>query len=415
MASNTHCMKITYCRICKGSNLEKFLNLGVHPPSDAFLRRDQLDIEEKSYPVDACLCTDCGLVQLGYIVPPEEMFNKEYVYVTSISKTADNHFREYAKEVMERYGERGSFVVEMGSNDGTLLSHFRDFGAEVLGVDPSRAATMSIKRSVETINEFFCEDIAKSIRSKYGRAQIIAGANVFAHINDLDDILNGIEYLLDDDGIFVMEFPYLLELVRHIEFDTIYHEHLSYFSITPLVTLFERFSMEIFDITRTPVHGGSIRIYVKRQRSNRETTGKLKELLELEKKEKLFSLETFTDFASKVEKFREEFNSLLNKLKGEGALIAGNGAPAKGNTLLNYCQVGPDLIEFIAEINPLKHYMFTPGMHIPVLPLSSIKEKKPDYMVILPWNLKHDIIRQESAYRESGGKFIVPLPEPIIL
>ena len=407
-------MRVKACRICKGKNLARFLDLGFHPPSDAFLRSERLFREEKKYPLDVFLCEDCGLVQLGYVVPPELMFNKEYVYVTSVSKTADRHFEGYAEEVMSRFCKKGDFVVEIGSNDGTLLKHFKSRGARVLGVDPSRAAMMAIKNSIETVNELFTESRAREIVNSHGKAQAIVGANVFAHINDLDDVLRGVGHLLKEGGVFVTEFPYLLHLVDSLEFDTIYHEHLSYFSLKPLAWLFKRFGMEIFDVTETPVHGGSVRLYVKRV-GDKKLAGNLERLLEVEEKKKLYSLETYEKFARDVEKFKEEFVSLLQDLKRKGALIAGNGAPAKGNTLLNYCNIGPELIEFIAEINPLKHYTFTPGMHIPVLPLHSIQERPVDYMVIFPWNLKEDIMKQEHAFRDRGGKFIIPLPRPEIV
>ncbi len=405
-------MRNSECRMCKSKDLYKFLDLGEHPPSDAFLKKEQLGLPEPKFPLDVYFCKNCGLVQLGFVVQPELMFNKDYVYVTSVSKTHDKLFGQFAEEVVKRFNVSGRLVVEMGSNDGTLLKHYKRLGCKVLGVDPSGAAQLAVKSGIDTINDFFTEAVALKILSEKGKASVITGTNVFAHIHDLDDVMRGASQLLEDDGVLIIESPYLVNLVENLEFDTIYHEHLSYLAVRPLSVLFERFGMEIMDVKRTMIHGGSIRVFVKKKKGKWPVSPAAKELIELEKKMKLDAPETYKKFAKKVEHLRENLVGLLRKLKADGKKIVGNGAPAKGNTLLNYCKIGTDLVDYIVEINPIKQGLYTPGMHIPVLPLEKIPEDKPDYVLILPWNLKDDIMKQEQRIRKWGGKFIIPVPDP---
>jgi SAM-dependent methyltransferase len=408
-------MRIKECRMCKSKNLYKFLDLGMHPPSDAFLKKEQLTLPEPKFPLDVFLCNNCGLVQLGFVVDPKLMFNKEYVYVTSVSKTHDKHFEQLAKEAVEKFDPRDGLVIDIGGNDGTLLKHFKKFGCRVLNVDPSGVAQLAIKSGIDTINDFFTEKIALKILKEKGKARIITATNVFAHIHDLDDVLRGVNLLLEDDGIFIIESPYLVDLIENIEFDTIYHEHLSYLSIRPLSNFFARFNMRIFDVKRTPVHGGSIRVFVEKKNGKWSVTNAAPELIELEKRMGLNKIETYREFANKVEKLKVDLVTLLKELKNDGKMIVGNGAAAKGNTLLNYCQIGPDIIDYIVEINPIKQGLYTPGMHIPVVPPERVNEDKPDYMLILPWNIKEDIMKQEQRVRRWGGKFIIPIPTPTIV
>ena len=254
------------------------------------------------------------------------------------------------------------------------------------------------------------------ILKKYGKVSCITGTNVFAHIDDYDSFLNGLNTVLEDDCVMIWEFPYLVDTLNKLEFDTMYHEHLSYFSLKSLIILFKRSDMELFDVKRNPIHGGSIRIFVKKSIGKWEINSNvINNLLELEKGMKLGSLDTYMEFAEKVENVREDFINLLKKLKAEGKRIVGNGAPAKGNALLNYCYIGPEIIDYLAEINPLKQGLFTPGMHIPVVPLEQMHEDNPDYMLILPWNFKDDIIKQEEEFKRGGGKFIIPIPSPTII
>ena len=408
-------MRNSECRMCKSRDMYRFLDLGEHPPSDAFLKKEQLGNPEPKFPLDVYFCKNCGLVQLGFVVQPELMFNKDYVYVTSVSKTHDRLFGQFAEDVVRKFSLSGSLVVEMGSNDGTFLKHFKRLGCKVLGVDPSGAAQLAAKSGIDTINDFFTEKISSNILKERGRAGAITGTNVFAHIHDLDDVMRGVNLLLDDDGVFIIESPYLVSLVENLEFDTIYHEHLSYLAIRPLSMFFGRFGMEIFDVERTAIHGGSIRVFVKKKKGKWQVSTAAKELIALEKKMGLDAPETYDRFAARVANLRENLVGMMKRLKAENKRIVGNGAPAKGNTLLNYCKIGTDLIDYIVEINPIKQGLYTPGMHIPVLPLEKIDVDKPDYMLILPWNLKDDIMNQEQRIRKWNGKFIIPIPEPKIV
>ena len=405
--------RVNKCRICGSSSLVDFLNLGEHPPSDAFLTKQQLSKPEPKYPLEVCFCESCNLVQLRQEVSPDILFKDNYPYMTSISKSMQSHVKNLVTSATEGFNlKKGSLVVDVGSNDGTLLEYFQDLKMNVLGVDPSNIAEIANDRGVETLKEYFSSEIAKIILNKYGSAQLITGLNVFAHIGDLHDFLKGINIVLDKNGVLILEFPYLIDLIEKVEFDTIYHEHLSYFSIKPLTVLFGLFNMEIFDIIRTSVHGGSIRIFVKKLNSKHITTSKSKEMLALEKEEKLDSIKTYHNFEKRVQKLKIDLVSLLKELKLQGKVIAGDGAPAKGNTLLNYCEIGTDILDYIVEMSPLKHNLYTPGTHIPIYPINKIYSDKPDYLLILPWNIKKDIIQQQSKFAKNGGKFIVPVPRP---
>ncbi len=410
-------MQIKNCRICKSQDLHKFLVLGHHPPSDAFLKEEQLNSPETTYPLDVFFCNNCRLVQLGYVVPPEILFPPDYPYTSSVSDTMPVHFAEFVKEAVERFGlNSNALVVDIGSNDGTLLRGFRNLGVRTLGVEPAtNISKIATSRGIETINAFWSKEIVNKIIQEKGKAKIITGTNVFAHVNDLDDFLLGVKTLLDDDGVLIVEFPYLVDLIEKIEFDTIYHEHLSYFSVWPLVILFKRFDLEIFDVKRVPVHGGSIRIFVKRSSAEWPVTNSVKSLIDLENQMKFDIFETYTIFTEKVNSLRKELLNLLKELKDQGKKIAGYGAPAKGNTLLNYCKIGTDIIEFIVDKSPLKQGLYTPGMHIPVFPVEKLLKDIPDYMLIFPWNFKEEIMKQQEKFKESGGKFIIPVPQPRII
>ncbi|MBI4894361.1 MAG: class I SAM-dependent methyltransferase [Candidatus Aenigmarchaeota archaeon] len=411
-------MRITRCRICKSEDLYKFLDLGMHPPSDAFLKKDQLDSVEEKFPLDVYFCGSCCLVQLGFVVPPEKLFTKNYVYVSSISTTMRSNWMDMAAEINKKFGvPEGSLVVDIGGNDGTLLKCFHDSGFSVttLNIDPSDVAKTKVSEDVDVINDFFSENVASEVAKKFGKARIITGTNVFAHVDDLDDFMRGVGALLEDDGVLVLEFPYLMDLLEKIEFDTIYHEHLSYLSVGPLIKLYERFGMIIVDIDRIPVHGGSLRIFVKKKGLGTVAAKNVQDLVRLEKERGLYDLETYKDFSVRVSNLKKNLVAMLRDLKSGGKKIAGDTAPAKGNTLLNYCGIDDNVLDFIAEINPIKQGLYTPGTHIPVVPLEKIYEDKPDYLLILAWNFKDDIMRQQKDFRESGGRFIVPVPEPEIV
>lgn len=401
--------------MCQGVRLQRFLDLGLHPPSDAFLTREELSSKEPKYPLDVLLCEECGLVQLGFVVPPELMFNDQYVYYTGVSKTMDAHLGEFARDLAKRHAVAGELVVDIGSNDGTFLKHFKKAGAKTLGVDPSASATAAIQSGIETVKKFFGEDVGKIILRDRGPAEVITAVNVFAHVDDLNDFMRGIRLLLSDKGLFVIESPYLPDLIRSLEFDTIYHEHLSYLSVKPMMLFFNKYGMSILDVKRTRIHGGSIRVFVAKNNGEKQIGVNVKRLLRHEEELRMDKIATFLEFAQKVETLKKDLVTLLRRIKREGDRIVGNGAAAKGNTLINYCGIGKETLDYIADPNPVKHGMFTPGSHIPVVGIEELRTDTPDYMLILAWNLKEKIMEQEAEFAGGGGKFIVPLPKPVIV
>lgn len=402
------------CRVCKNRTLYKFLKLGPTPPANSILKQEQLLLKETFYPLDIYLCPECSLVQLKDVVSPKTLFT-DYVYLTGMAMTMKQHFHLLAVEVVNDFNlSKDDLVIDIGSNDGTLLKGFRHLGIKTLGIEPSTNIALIAKREgIETINDFFSVGVAKKIVQSKGHAQVITGTNVFAHINDLDGTLQAVDNLLTSDGIFIIEVPYLVDLLSKTEFDTMYHEHLSYFSLRSLVTLFKRFNLELFDVKRIPVHGGSIRCYVRRVPS--EIKSSVHQLLSLEKDLKLGIVDTYLEFATKVKNTRIQLTSFLKRLKEEGNGIIGYGATAKGNTLLNYCKIGTEILDYIIDNTPFKQGLYTPGMHIPIMHPNRLVKDMPDYVLLLAWNYLDEILEKEQKYRELGGKFIVPLPEPKIV
>lgn len=409
-------MYIKECRVCKSTDLHKFLDFGIQPAADAFLKKEQLNSDEPKFPLEVWFCKNCGHVQLGYIAPRKPLF-ESFTYLSSVSKTMRENFQDIANEAVSRFSlGKNSLVIDIGCNDGALLKSFRSLGARVLGIDPSPTVKFALADGIDVINDFFNENVAQDVLKKYGKVSCVTGTNVFAHIDDYDSFLKGLNTILEDDGVMIWEFPYLVDTLNKMEFDTMYHEHLSYFSFRALMTLFKRFDMELFDVKRNPIHGGSVRVFVKKSVGKWEVNHEIiNNLLELERSLKLDILDTYLEFARKVKNVMKEFVTLLKRLQTEGKRIVGNGAPAKGNALLNFCNIGPETIDYLAEINPLKQGLYNPGMHIPVVPLEQMHKDNPDYMVILPWNIKDDIIKQEEEFTRRGGKFIIPIPFPTIM
>jgi SAM-dependent methyltransferase len=405
-------LKLERCRICKNKKLETILDLGEMPLANAFLDENQLGQEEVFYPLRVVWCESCGLLQIDEIVPPEILFSN-YVYVSGTSEALRKHFEGLATEVVTDFNLNSeSLVVDIGSNDGTLLKEFRNFSVQVIGVEPAvNIAKIAEENGIKTVNYFFSEDTAKKIVKENGKAEAITATNVFAHTNDLDDLLNGIAYLLKDDGVFVIEVPYLVDLLDNVEFDTIYHEHLSYFAVRPLKRLFEEHDLKIVNVERVTIHGGTIRVFVSKKKSSYEINESVSQLISLEMEKGLTEITAYRKFAERVEKLKADLVSLLQKLKSENRKVIGYGAAAKGNTLLNYYQIGPDLIEFIADLSPMKQNKFTPGTHIPVDNPERIYDAEPDYLLILAWNFADEIMEQQAKFRERGGQFIVPVPE----
>ena len=409
-------MKKNICRMCKSTNLKKFLDLGTSPLSDNFLTKENLGQPENFYPLNVYVCKKCGLCQLGYVVPPHLMFNENYPYDSSTTKMGKEHFTNMGISICENFQIKpGSLAIDIGSNVGVLLSSFKSKGLRVLGIEPSsNVANIAIKNGIDTIIEFFSIALAKNILANHGHASVITGTNVFAHIDDLDDFMNTTNILLNEDGIIVIEAPYLLNLLDNLEYDTIYHEHLSYLSLKPLTKFCEQYNMEVFNVEMQKIHGGTLRYYIGRK-GKHPISQNIHKFLELEKEKKAYSEKSLDEFANKVENHRKELLELLNDLKRKGKKIVGISAPAKGNTLLNYCKIGTEILDYITEKNPLKIGKYTPGMHIPVVSDEILLKDKPEYALILAWNFAEEIIKNNEKYRESGGKFIVPIPQPKIV
>lgn len=408
--------KFPYCRFCLGKKLKQVINLGDQPAANAFLTKKSLKEDEPYFPLKVNFCLDCGQLQLTHVVSPDLLFRK-YVYVSSTSPVFIAHFEEYAKTVFDRLGlNTRSFVIDIGSNDGILLKPFKKLGAKVLGVDPARKiANEATKNGIETLPNYFDQKIAKKIIKKYGNADVITANNVFAHVPFIDELILAAKLLLKDEGVLVIEAPYLINFLKKNLFDTIYHEHVSYLSVKPLTVLFKRFDMEVFDVSETDSHGGSIRVYVKKNISKRKTSKNVDKFMDNEKKMGLGKVRTYLNFAKKIEQNKKDLQMMLKRLKKEGKKIVGYGAPAKGNTLLNYFKIGTDVLDYIIDDSKYKQNLYTPGTHILVSSISRLKQTKPDYILILAWNFAGPIMKKLDEYKKNGGKFIVPVPKPAII
>lgn len=406
----------TTCRCCAEERLRPFISLGPTPLANSFLRSPSEFETETFFPLDVYFCEGCSLVQLADVVDPKILFGN-YIYVTGTASTIVSHNREYARTVVDFVGLDGDdLVVEVASNNGSLLACFIDLGVKVLGVEPAEnIAAMANADGIETVNRFFNSAAAREIRNAYGTARAVIGNNVLAHVDDPVDFLTGCRSLLTDDGLVMIEVPYLEEFVKLGEFDTVYHEHLCYFSITSLMRLCDAAGLSIVRIQKVPVHGGSIRIYAAKKTKLPTHADSVIEKARKERESGLTAAETFSRFAEKARSTRDTLRSLLMGLKAEGKSVAAYGAPAKGNTLLNYCGIDSGLLDFAVDKNPMKVGLYTPGSHIPILPVSTVMERQPDYLLILAWNFADEIMRQQSEFRNRGGKFIIPIPEPRIV
>jgi len=402
------------CYICKKNDLTEILDLGNHPPPLILLSENELKTKsEPLFPLKLFLCEVCGLVQLDDAVDPELLF-RDYSYTSSASVSFKNHLHSFAKKIVEKYRlTKDDLVIDIASNDGTLLQGFLSHDVKVLGIEPSNVAKLAEEKGVTTVNDFFDEKIANEILQKYGKAKIITATNVFAHIHKLDSLMNGIKVLLDDDGSFISENHYLKDLIEKLEYDTIYHEHLRYYGLSQLVTLFEKYDMEVYHVERIPTHGGSIRVFAC-QKNTHEITSSVASLLMEEKEMKLTSKQTLLDFAGKVHENKSELLHILKKLQSEGKKVVGISAPARSCTVLNFCNIDSSLLNCITESSSLKIGKFTPGTHIPIKSDSFLNDEQPDYALLLSWHLKDSIVPK---LRQNGfkGKFIIPLPSPKII
>lgn len=396
------------CRMCKGENLTKFLDFGEQPLANSFLRDKSEFAGEKFYPLAVYFCHDCNLVQLLDVVDKEEMFSN-YIYFSSGMPKLSNHFKDYAEDVMKRFLTPGDFVVELASNDGILLKFFKDSGYKILGIDPAKnVAKVALDLGVETIVDFFSEKIGAEVASKYDRAKIIMANNVVAHIDDHHDLFKGVSNLLADDGVFVLEAPYLVDMFENNTYDTIYHEHLSYLAVRPLKRLLAQFGLEIFDVEVHEVQGRSLRVFAGHA-GKHEVSPSVQSCVDRELELKMDSLPAYDELAQKIAEQKKQLVGLLRDLKASGKKIASYGAPAKGNTMLNYCGIGTDILDYALEDSPPKQGLFSPGMHIPTVDSVYAHQHLPDYFLMLAWNYQKPILEKEKQFIKDGGKFIIPV------
>ncbi len=392
-----------------------FLDLGKMPLANALIRPEQADRPLASFPLAVSLCPGCHLVQLTERVPPEQLF-AEYPYLSSYSDSFLAHARAMAESLTVQFGlGRDSRVLEIGSNDGYLLQYFQRRGIPGLGVEPAKnIAEEAERRGIPTLNRFFGPDVVDEIRKRFGEADLIIGNNVLAHVPGINGFLAAVRSCLTPAGAAMFEFPHVKELLDKIEFDTIYHEHVFYYSLWAIKILAERAGLELFDVLRQPVHGGSLRVFLQ-AKGGRPVSPAVAALLQEEREAGITAPERYAVFSRQVARLREKLLSLLRSLKAEGKRLAAYGAPAKGNTLLNYCQIGTDLLDFTVDRNPIKQGLLTPGARLPIRPPQGLLLEMPDYTVILPWNIAEEILVQQAEYRRRGGQFIIPIPEVTIV
>ena len=401
------------CRFCSAFLTQTFVDLGTSPLCESFLRADQLNDMEAFYPLRAFVCGRCFLVQLQEYVRPEAIFS-EYAYFSSYSETWLEHARQYTDSIVARFGlDRRSSVVELASNDGYLLRNFVARGIPALGIEPAaNVAEVAIRQGVRTRVAFFGRALAHQIVAEEGPADLIAGNNVLAQVPDLNDFVAGMAVLLKPRGVITIEFPHLLRLMQENQFDTIYHEHFSYFSLLTTESLLAAHGLVVFDVEELTTHGGSLRIYARhREDRSKPVSGRVSALRDREAAAGLSRLESYERFSEQVERTKWKLLSFLIDAKSRGKSIVGYGAPGKGNTLLNYCGIRTDFLDYTVDRNPYKHGKFTPGTHIPIFDPSRILTTKPDYVLILPWNFKDEIVQQMAGISAWGGKFVVPIPE----
>ena len=406
------------CRFCGTDLQHTFCDIGMSPLSNAFLKADQLQKMEPYFPLHVQVCATCYLVQLQEFESPKHIFNEEYAYFSSYSETWLNHAKNYTETMMSRFGlNKSSQVIEIASNDGYLLQYFDAHGIPVLGIEPAaNVALVAENKGISTWVDFFGVKTAEKIVSKGKKADLLLGNNVVAHVPDINDFVAGMKIGLKPSGIITMEFPHLLQLIKNNQFDTIYHEHFSYFSLISVEKVFAANKLRIFDVEEIATHGGSLRIFAKHDNDNSKPIEEsVWELKNTEIEAGLNIIETYESFSKKVVSAKCELLSFMVDAKQQGKKVAGYGAPAKGNTLLNYCGIGKDFISFTVDRNPHKQGKFLPGTHIPIFSPDRIFEEKPDYVLILPWNIKGEIVEQMKNIRDWNGKFVVPIPEVAIL
>jgi hypothetical protein len=404
------------CRLCGAGLKHTFVDLGMSPLCESFLEPWQLDNMEPYFPLHVFVCNSCFLVQLKQYVSSEAIFS-EYAYFSSYSTSWVAHAARYVQMIAKRL-DLGphSQVVELASNDGYLLQHFLPLGVPVLGIEPAaNVAKVAIEKQIPTRVGFFNLDLARTLVEGGTRADLIAANNVLAQVPDLNGFVAGMQHLLAAEGLITLEFPHLVRLMAENQFDTIYHEHFSYFSLITVEQLARRHDLRLVDVEQIPTHGGSLRVYLAHKRSSHRPAAQVAKVLAEEERLGLRDIRVYQQFSTQVKQTKHRLLAFLIELKSAGKTICGYGAPGKGNTLLNYCGMGTDFLDFTVDRNPYKHGRLTPGMHIPILDVGAIDRAKPDYLLVLPWNLKEEIMSQMSHVGEWGCRFIIPIPNVTVL